>query len=274
MSKTAYSQMFEQTDSEFSGEEITTFKRYIEENNVATDNCFEFYENNLNYYSTRYTSPDFFSPSRLFQTNSNYESSEEMQENYNYYCSSVEWAKQTIHPEDSKYVLKEEKYLYLNQMPEFVRNLIDSLNQYSIMDYHCVDLLIYNNDKLSKFLPGKNFTFTWRKNCSGLIDELYQKNLFQTEKDFTECDGDDIVIIPVFVPIRECLFLGEYGYRDAMILYGQVIERIMNFVKTCTLPVNVRRFDNQSVNKLFHVDGVDKTIMNLIVCQSPQKSGT
>ena len=44
---------------DFTGEEIASFKRYIEENDVYNDNTFEFTERNLDYFSARYTRDDF-----------------------------------------------------------------------------------------------------------------------------------------------------------------------------------------------------------------------
>lgn len=267
MSKSNYANFFSKTEElDFSGEEITIFKRYIEENNVNTENCFEYFEDNLNYYSTRQTSPNFFSPSQLFQVNSNFKWSNEMQENINYYNASVRWAQKTIYPEDSKYVIKQEKYKYINEIADNIREFFKYLNNFTVQDYHCLDILYYSNGVIYKFLSGKNFVFTWRKNCSQLLATMQGNNFYQCEMDFTKETINEL-IIPIFVPVRETLFLGEFGYRDAIISYGQIIERILHYLNkgknnSFTL---IRKFDNYEIHKLFNVDGVNKNIMDIIV---------
>ena len=176
---------FQREDGEFLGEEITTFKRYIEENNVYTDNNFEFFEDNVNYYSIRHTYPHFFSAGRLFQVNSNYVETDEMIRNQDLYAASIKWASRTIHPEDSEYVIKEEKYRYLEGNDSRVKELADYLNKFDIGEYHCIDILIYSQNSLLKFLPGKNFTFTWRKDCTKymgrLLDNIFLENKYNKD---------------------------------------------------------------------------------------------
>lgn len=265
MNRTEYAKLFGQSEeSNFSGEEIAIFKRYIEENNVYTENNFDFFEDNLNYYSVRHTSPHFFSPSRLFHINSNFISSDEMDINLKNYEKSIEWTKETIHPEDSEYVIKQEKYRFLDEINEDVRVLAEHLNNFSLNDYHCLDILIYSDGNIYKYLPSKNFTFTWRKNCSETIDRVMELEFFKNG--FKDFKGEiSTFIIPIFSPIRECLFLGEFGYRDAIITYGQVLERISQFLNSKADKVKVfRNFDNDAVQKIFNIDGIDRSIMNII----------
>ena len=143
MEKQIYATMFEDKNQDFTGEEITTFKRYIEENNVYTENNFEYLEENLSYYSSRYTSENYNSPFELFQVNSNFVCSDEAKKNIKLYNASVEWYSKTVHPEDSEYVVKEEKYIYTEQLDDILKDLIEELNQYPKKDYQCMDLLIY-----------------------------------------------------------------------------------------------------------------------------------
>ena len=114
---------------DFTGEEIASFKRYIEENDVYNDNTFEFTERNLDYFSARYTRDDFTCYAELFHVNSDFWNSDEMDENIELYEKSVQWRNKTVHPEDSEYVIKEEKYLYLESFSEKFRNIVSSLNK-------------------------------------------------------------------------------------------------------------------------------------------------
>lgn len=266
MKKADYAKLFTQSeDTDFSGEEITTFKRYIEENNVYTENSFEFFEGNLNYYSVRHTSSHFFSPSRLFHVNSNYIESLEMSENLSDYNSSIKWTKKTIHPEDSQHVIKQEKYVFLDELNDEIGLLISFLNTFPVADYHCVDILIYSEEKLYKYLPEKNFVFTWRKNCSQILTDLSKCNFGQSEQALKDKTIESL-IVPIFTPIRECLFLGDFGYRDAIITYGQIIERLIQYLNKGMNTILLRRFDNFEVQKIFNVDGVDRSIMDMILC--------
>ncbi|MBO0481265.1 hypothetical protein [Candidatus Enterococcus courvalinii] len=265
MEKKEYASMFETEDSKFTGEEITNFKKYIEENSIRSDNSFEFFEENLTYFSLRHTSPNFYSPSRFFHTNSNFIISDEMEKNLKLYKKSIEWAKETIHPEDSEYVIKQEKYRFINELSVEIEGLIEHLNTFALEDYQCIDILIYKGDAIYQYLPGKNFIFTWRKNCREKIELLYENQFFQNEESFDKISNDEMIIVPIFIPVRECLFLGEFGYRDALITYGQLIERMYSYLKKSKNVVLLRYFDNLEVHKIFNIDGIDKSILNLLV---------
>ena len=75
---------------DFTGEEIASFKRYIEENDVYNDNTFEFTERNLDYFSARYTRDDFTCYAELFHVNSDFWNSDEMDENIELYESQCD----------------------------------------------------------------------------------------------------------------------------------------------------------------------------------------
>lgn len=266
MEKQMYESMFENEKQDFTGEEITIFKRYIEENNVYTDSNFEYLEENLSYYSSRYTRENFISPFELFQVNSNYLDSDEMKKNVGLYYRSVEWSSKTVHPEDSEYVIKEEKYIYTEQLDEALRNLICELNKYPKSDYHCIDLLICYKENIYKYLSQKNFVFTWRKNCGDLIRSILKETYFQDGTDIDkETYDNSLIVLPIFVPIRQALFLGEYGYRNAIVNYGRIIERIDNFEKDKFKHKNIERFDNIKLNNLIGIDGVEKSIYNVLI---------
>lgn len=258
--------MFDNNENDFTGEEITAFKRYIEENNVYTENNFEFLEENLQYYSSRYTREGFISPFEFFQSNSNYIVSNEMMKNEKLYESSIEWYSKTVHPEDSEYVIKEEKYIYVNSLDNCISKLIDKLNNYSKEDYQCVDILIYYKKSIYKYLPQKNFVFTWRKDCKKVFDSLFKNNFYQNKEKMNSVEiHQPVIIFPIFIPIRQSLFLGEFGYRNAMVKYGGVIERIMNINEKLQLSKNLDRFDNSCINNLLGIDGVEKSIYNILV---------
>ena len=128
---------------DFTGEEIASFKRYIEENDVYNDNTFEFTERNLDYFSARYTRDDFTCYAELFHVNSDFWNSDEMDENIELYEKSVQWRNKTVHPEDSEYVIKEEKYLYLESFSEKFRNIVSSLNKHQAELFSCIGLLFF-----------------------------------------------------------------------------------------------------------------------------------
>lgn len=266
MDKQMYEDFFNDEEQEFTGEEITTFKRYIEENNVCNDNNFELLEENLNFYSSRYTSEVFKSPAELFQANSNYRESDEMGKNVELYFQSVEWASKTVHPEDSEYVIKKEKYIFNNELEGFIKDIIEHLNKYPKEDYQCMDILIYQNGNILKYLPHKNFVFTWRIDCNIIINKLLENNFFQSLKIFKEEEYySSLIILPIFIPIRKSLFLGEYGYRSAMVDYGRIVERIGSFLEKNGEYNNLERFDNLDVNKLIGLDGIEKSIFNILI---------
>lgn len=240
---------------DFSGEEIATFKRYIEENDVYNDNSFEFFEGNLDYYASRYTRDEFICYAENFHANSDFWFSDEMKENLRLYEKSAQWRNKTVHPEDSEYVIKEEKYLFLESFSEKFCSIIAKLNSQPAEMFSCIDLMFYVDGGVYQYLPQKNFVFTWEKNGQRLIDQISAQ--------FSEELSKKIVAFPIFVPVRKMLFLGEYGYREAMIDYGRVLAEIMHCVPDSKL---IRRFENRVLNVKFHLDGVEKSIFNIVSC--------
>lgn len=272
MEKTIYENILSDRNKDFTGEEITTFKRYIEENNVYTENNFEYLEENLGYYSCRYTNENYISPFEFFQVNSNYIDSDEIKKNNKLYNASIEWYSKTVHPENSEYVIKEEKYIYISEINKVLSSFIDELNKFPKGDYQCLDLLIYYKGNIYKYLPQKKFVFTWRKGCDKLIKNLVEENFYQDYKMLN--DGrykEPIILLPIFIPIRQMLFLGEYGCRNAIIYYGRIIERIENFIKDKYQYDNIDMFDNIKLNKLIGIDGVEKSIYNIFIFEEREE---
>lgn len=240
---------------DFTGEEIASFKRYIEENDVYNDNTFEFTERNLDYFSARYTRDDFTCYAELFHVNSDFWNSDEMDENIELYEKSVQWRNKTVHPEDSEYVIKEEKYLYLESFSEKFRNIVSSLNKQQAELFSCIDLLFFVEGSFYQYLPQKNFVFMWGKNGKKIVDRI---------SEWLSVDFEDkIVVIPIFVPIRKMLFFGEYGYREAMIDYGRVLSEITHSVSDAKI---IRRFETRAMNEKFRLDSVEKSILSIISC--------
>lgn len=240
---------------DFSGEEIATFKRYIEENDVYNDNSFEFFEKNLDYFASRYMRAEFDCMAERFHANSDFWDSDEMTENILLYEKSVQWRNKTVHPRDSEYVIKEEKYLFLESFSEKFREIIMFLNELPVEMFSCIDLLFYVNGGIYQYLPHKNFVFTWEKNGEKMIKHVSEL----LSEDLSEC----IVAIPIFVPIRKILFLGEFGYREAIIDYGRVLSEIMHCLPQAEL---FHRFENRSMNQKFRLDGIEKSILSIISC--------
>lgn len=245
----------DEENQNFFGEDIAIFKRYIEENDVYNDNSFEFFEKNLDYFSSRYTRNQYECMAENFHANSDFWSSEEMIRNIPLYESSVRWRNATVHPENSEYVIKEEKYLFLDSLSDKFCRIVTALNELPEELFSCVDLLFYVEGSIYQYLPRKNFVFTWEKNGIGLIE-------FMSEQLLEEL-SDRIVAIPIFAPIRKMLFLGEYGYREAMIDYGRVLSEISYSAPKFKL---FRRFENRVMNQKFRLDGIEKSILTIISC--------
>ena len=226
------------------------------EDDVYNANSFEFFEHNLDYFSSRYTRDDYVCIAEQLQINSDFCISSEMIENIELYEKSVQWRHKTVHPENSEYVIKEEKYLFLDSFIEKFRKIVTVLNELPAEMFSCVDLILYFNKSFYQYLPQKNFVFTWEKNGKKLIEKVSEQ-LSQTIED------DRIVAFPIFVPIRKMLFFGEYGYREAMIDYGRILAEIMHCSSDAKL---IRRFENYEMNFLFRLDGVEKSILSIVSC--------
>ncbi|WP_073997517.1 hypothetical protein [Anaerococcus urinomassiliensis] len=240
---------------DFTGEQIATFKRYIEENDVYNDNVFELFEKNLDYYASRYTRDEFVSYAELFHANSDFWNSDEMQENISLYEISVDWRNKTVHPQDSEYVIKEEKYVFIDSFTNKIKTILENFNKEDLELFSSVDLIFYVDGSLYQYLPQKNFVFTWEKNGKKLIDDI--------SKILSENLTDKIVMIPIFVPIRKMLFFAEYGYRESLIDYGRILSLIEHSSDDAKI---IRRFESRYINEKFRIDSVEKSILSIITC--------
>lgn len=254
-------------EQEFTGEEIAIFKRYIEENIVHTDNNFEYLEENLTYYSFRNTSEYYFSPAELLHVNSDMVETEEMKKNIDLYIKAIKWHSSTIHPNNSEYVQKKEKYTDLTNLPITVINLISYLNKLNMNDFFILDLYIYVNGEIYTYLPKKDFLFKWKGQAKIKINHLINNKYFSflnsgellTEK-------EPIVLFPVLIPIRKMIFLGEHGYRSALIQYGKVIGHICNyFLNESHSYTQIDYFDSNKMNELLGLDGVERSIHTIFI---------
>ncbi|PMC35471.1 hypothetical protein CJ195_18865 [Bacillus sp. UMB0899] len=270
MDKQMLSIMFEEKEEKFTGEEVAVFKRYIEENVAYSENIFEFLEENLSYYSARYTSEHYFSPSEYFHVNSNPVSSDEFLKNMDLYEKSIEWHSSTVHPQDSEYVMRKEKYVDLGDFPLTIKELIAHLNEYSKQGYFMIDLLILVHNEIYQYLPQKDFLFKW-KNTSQIKEKLKQHQYFSfrsLSKEIVE-DENSIILLPIFTPIRKMLFLGEYGYKNGLIQYGRILERISQHLEKTGQPFeHIEYLDTSKVNEILHLDGVERSIMEVFITKS------
>ncbi|MFA9555704.1 hypothetical protein ACERII_00140 [Evansella sp. AB-rgal1] len=269
MDKQVYGTMFEEKQQQFTREEIAIFKRYIEENVAYSDNNFEFLEENLSYYSYRHTSNNYFSPAEYFHVNSNLVKSDEMIKNIHLYERAIEWHSSTVHPEDSEYVQKKEKYIDVDVFPERIKHLVSYLNTFSNLDYFSVDILIYSDGAIYQYLPQKRFLFKWKNHAMDFFNKLQEQHYFVLTKDIKEKLSDEngaLVIFPIFTPIRKMLFLGEYGYRSSLMKYGMIVERIRALLDREEVVFNkLDYFETAEMNNFLGLDGVERSVLTLYV---------
>ncbi|WP_100332614.1 hypothetical protein [Bacillus xiapuensis] len=262
--------MFEEKEENFSGEEVAVFKRYIEENVAYSENIFEFLEENLSYYSARYTSEHYFSPAEYFHVNSQPVHSDEFLKNIDLYGKAIEWHSSTVHPQDSEYVTRKEKYVDLEDFPLTVRQLIGHLNGYHKQGCFLIDLLVLISEEIYQYLPQKDFLFKW-KNASHIAEKLRQHHYFSFSpppKEILE-DEEAILLLPIFVPIRKMLFLGACGYKSGLIQYEKIAERISCHFKATGRPFEqIEYFDTHKMNDILHLDGVERSIMEFFIVRS------
>lgn len=268
MDKNSLFLTFEDEDQEFTGEELAIFKRYIEENVAVSENNFEFLEDNLGFYSSRYTNEHYFSPAEYFQANSNFHGNDEFKKNLELYNRSIEWYSSTVHPEDSEYVLKEEKYMYLEEFSGVSVDFINYLNTFPKSEFHVFDILLFIDGDFYQYLPQKNFLFKWKKNAFRVVNELRNANYFSMKQEHEDLilDSNPIVILPIFAPIRKMLFLGEYGYRSGMIEYGRFIEKAKTFLHSRQVKHEcLEFFENHKVNDVLGLDGIERSVFSIIL---------
>lgn len=245
----------EYEEVEFTGEELTIFKRYLEENDIDSPNIFRNVEENLNYYSKRLTSDEYFSPSELFWSNSNFMPSNEMMKNINFYKKSIQWRLQTVHPKDTESVKKEEKYKFRSSLPKKVQEILKWLDERTSLELiNCLDLYIFFNNQVIQYLPKKAFVFNYEEDAKK-VGILLKQSL--------NCQNNNaIIIVPVFIPIREVTFLGEFGFKDALINYGKFLNAISTHAAS-KIEVN-EKINSNFLNDTFNLDGIEKSISHLI----------
>lgn len=268
MDKQMLTVMFDEKEEDFTGEEIAVFKRYIEENVASTDNNFEFLEENLAYYSTRYTSEYYFSPAELFHVNAGLIKTDEMKKNMNLYQKSIDWHSSTVHPQDSEYVLKKEKYMDINDFPEGIKDFVAYLNQSDKSDFYIMDLLIYFRGNIYQYLPQKDFLFKWKSHAEHIAEKLKENHFFSLQEwDEEVLEGTQpILYMPIFTPIRQMLFLGEFGYRNGMIQYGKVLEKIHTHLQSKGSEFQqLNHFEHSGVHDILLLDGVERSIMSIFI---------
>ncbi|ARY92878.1 MULTISPECIES: hypothetical protein [Lacticaseibacillus] len=243
---------------EFTGEQLTIFKRFLEENDVATDNIFRTFEENLSYYSKRLTSADYFSPGELFLTNSKFFPSNEMINNCALFQASIRWRTQTVHPSNSESALNEEKYKFTESLSSTLKDVVKFLDTHLTTELMaCVDMYLIHKGATFQYLPEKNFVFK---------PQADSKQLGKSIESLLNITGEDtdhtVVLVPVFIPIRITTFLGEYGFRKSLVDYGRLLNVIESGFTDGTTTFSQINFDY--VNSLFHVDGVEKNISDIV----------
>lgn len=258
----------EEKDDTFSGEEIATFKRYIEENVAYSENNFEFLEGNLAYYASRHTSEHYFSPAEYFHVNSNLTKTDEMQKNIDLYNKMIEWHSSTVHPQDSEYVLKKEKYVDLEDFSIKIKNFIQYLNGFEKWEFFIVDLLIYKDGEMYQYLPQKDFLFKWKNHSNHILEKIQQHKYFSFQDVNQELmdEKNPILLIPIFIPIRKMLFLGEYGYKSGLIQYGTILNKINQyFSSTDQKYEQIDLLETTKINEIFRLDGVERSILSIFI---------
>lgn len=270
MDKSIVAMLFAEQERSFSNEEIALFKRYIEENVVHTDNTFEFFEENLSYYAFRHTSEYYFSPAEYFHANANLTKTDELMKNIMLYERAIEWHNQTVHPQNSEYVLKKEKYIDIEDAPERVRMITEFLNRFDQRDYFITDLLIYMEGEMYKYLPKKEFLFKWKNKDTTIMEKLIEHNYFTIEKLEPTLlqEKNPTLIFPIFIPIRKMLFFGEFGYKSSLIEYGKLLQRIAGFFDEQNIAYTmIELFENHKLDDLFGLDGVERSIQAFFVAK-------
>lgn len=260
---------------QFSNEELSTFKRYLEENVAAPENSFEYLEENLAYYASRHTNEFFFSPAESFHVNSNYIPSDELLTNLQLYMKAVEWHSSTVHPVDSEYVIKKEKYVFTEDLPYSLSAMVNYLNQFPKQDFFVMDILVYINEEIFQYLPAKEFLFRRKEIKLNLDSCISSKINFQDGLSHVKMKEDATLsaVLPVFVPIRKMLFLGEYGYRIGMIEYGRITERLRNYFINSTIPfVDTMEYESAMMHEMLGLDGVERSVLNVFAWHQDEQS--
>jgi len=260
-----------ETDNKtFSPYEEAVFKAYLEENTVKSENVFEFKESNLSYYSSRYTSDKYFSPYEFAHVNSLYHESEEFTQNRSLLMKAKQWYLETVHPSESEYVAEGDKYILHNNLPPKIKKTCEQLKKAKGLDFYTTELLLLYEDKIYQYLPEKEFVFKWKDNMSDRKKEFEQNNGFLFENEDTSFIKDYLLFFPIFVPIKEMLFLGEVGYKSALLKHGAILYYIEYQLNNQKLDY----FSNKKLNDWLQIDGVERSVINYFVDGRGSKDGT
>jgi len=253
----------------FSADELAIFKAYLEENNVKSDNIFEFNETNLSYYASRYTSEEYVSLYEMAHVNSFYHDSSEFIANRELLEKAKQWHMMSVHPEHSDYVLEGDKYVLHESLPGQVKGICNQLQAEQHLDFYTTDLLLMYKNKIYQYLPGKNFVFKWKDNMEARRKVFEQAHGFLFGEQQLDLNVDSVVALPVFIPIRAMLFLGETGYRSALLNHGAILHYI-----ECEL--HTRKYDyfsNIKLNDWLQIDGVERSVISYFITCKGEEDG-
>lgn len=251
----------EEIKERFTSYEEDIFKAYLEENIVKSENIFEFNESNLSYYSGRYTSDNFFSPFEFAHVNSVYHLSLELKDNIELLKRAKKWLLETVHPKNSEFIKEGDKYLLYENSPKKIKGICLKLSKNKFLDFYSTELLLMHKDKIYQYLPQKNFIFKWKDNLSE------RRKIFERELGFTwegeniKVDEDSVIIIPIFIPIREMLFVGERGYKTAILEHSVILHQL----KEDLVVQEINFFSNKKINEWIQIDGVERSILKYFI---------
>ncbi|MEF3840529.1 hypothetical protein [Enterococcus faecalis] len=241
--------------------EEAIFKAYLEENTMKSGNIFEFIESNLSYYSNRYTSDEYFSPYEFAHVNSFYHFSNEFSENKKLLGKAERWYIETVHPKDSEYIFEGNKYISYNAIPKKLKSLCNKLESEGILNFYSTDLLLVYEDKIYQYLPEKKFLFKWKDNIDERRKIFIEQKGFLFNQENIELKKESIIIIPIFIPVREMLFLGEIGYRESMLKHGA----ILHYLEYNLSDFKLDYFSVEEFNKWLQIDGVERSVLSYFI---------
>ncbi|MGJ8730775.1 hypothetical protein ACRW9N_09935 [Listeria aquatica] len=249
------------TETAFTSYEEAIFKAYLEENTVKSENNFEFSESNLSYYSSRYTSEEYFSPYEFAHVNGFYHQSSEFSKNKKLLEKAKKWHIETVHPTKSEYVSEGDKYVPYIHAPKQIKSICEQLLKAPSLDFYSTELLLVHKDKIYQYLPQKEFLFKWKDNIGDRKQVFEQEQGFLFEEAKLELERDSVILFPIFIPIREILFLGEAGYREALLKHGA----ILHYLEYQLSEEKLEYFSTKKLNDWLQIDGVERSVMNYFI---------
>jgi hypothetical protein len=260
---------------QFSADELSVFKRYLEEDIVTPLGALDALEENLSYYASRHTSGAYFSPAESYHANASYVHSDEASRNLVLYRRAVEWHGASVHPSDSEYVVKREKYVYTDDVPELLGGLVERLNEFPEADFFVVDLLIQVGGEMFQYLPQKNFLF--RRTGRTVRAEHFRDHDDAEGWDRFEAGlaapSDLGAVMPVFTPIRRMLFAGEVGYRLGLQEYGRIAERVRAYLESRVDGLmDVQLFETARANAALGLDGIERSVLGAFLWDNSRRS--